>query len=148
MSAAYDVVIVGGGAAGLSAALVLGRCRRSVLLVDEGKPRNASSHGVHCLLGHEGLPPRDLLARGRSELERYKTVTVRTGCTITIVPKGDRFSVACADGFTATARKILLATGMKDDVPDRHCAYGRMHHAPIATVRAWRQAHRGLWGRG
>lgn len=134
MSAAYDVVIVGGGAAGLSAALVLGRCRRSVLLVDEGKPRNASSHGVHCLLGHEGLPPRDLLARGRSELERYKTVTVRTGCTITIVPKGDRFSVACADGFTATARKILLATGMKDDVPEIEGIerfYGRsVHHCP------------------
>ena len=76
MSAAYDVVIVGGGCMGASVAYHL-----SVLLVDEGKPRNASSHGVHCLLGHEGLPPRDLLARGRSELERYKTVTVRTGCT-------------------------------------------------------------------
>jgi thioredoxin reductase len=134
MFASYDVVIVGGGAAGLSAALVLGRCRRSVLLVDEGKPRNASSHGVHCLLGHEGLPPRDLLARGRSELERYKTVTIRAGRIARIVPENDGFSVAGADGFTATARKILLATGMQDDVPQIEGVerfYGRsVHHCP------------------
>ena len=134
MSASYDVVIVGGGAAGLSAALLLGRCRRSVLLVDEGNPRNAPSYGVHCLLGHEGLPPRDLLARGRSELERYATVTIRAGRVARIVPEGDGFAIAGADGFTATARKILLATGLQDDVPQIEGIerfYGlSVHHCP------------------
>ena len=134
MSATYDVVIVGGGAAGLSAALVLGRCRRSVLLFDDGLPRNAASHGVHGLLGHEGLPPRELLARGRSELERYKTVTVRAGRVAEIAAYGDGFSIACVDGSTATARKVLLATGMKDHLPQIDGIerfYGRsVHHCP------------------
>ena len=152
MSESYDVVIVGGGAAGLSAALLLGRCRRSVLLVDEGKPRNAASHGVHCLLGHEGLPPRDLLARGRSELEHYKTVTIRVSRTTGIVPEGDCFSVACADGFTATARKILLATGLQDDVPeiegiDRF--YGRsVHHCPYCDGFEHRDQPIAVYGAG
>jgi thioredoxin reductase len=134
MSASYDVIIVGGGAAGLSAALVLGRCRRSVLLFDDGQPRNAASHAVHCLLGHEGLPPHDLLARGRSELERYPTVVLRSERVTKIAVNETGFSIACADGSTATARKLLLATGLKDDVPEIEGIerfYGRsVHHCP------------------
>lgn len=129
-----DVAIVGGGAAGLSAAIVLGRCRRVVLLCDAGKPRNHASHAVHCLLGHEGTPPDRLLAKGRSELERYATVKLHAGLVSAIVPSGGRFSVACADGGAVTARKILLATGLTDEIPridgiDR--LYGRsVHHCP------------------
>jgi thioredoxin reductase len=76
MSDTFDVVIVGGGAAGLSAALVLGRCRRSVLLCDSGQPRNRASNEIHCLLGHEGMAPTDLLRMGHLEIKRYNTVTI------------------------------------------------------------------------
>ena len=80
MSDVYDVVIVGGGAAGLSGAIVLGRCRRRVYSAMSGQPRNQASRGVHCLLGHEGTPQLELLARGRCEIERYTTVEfMRTG---------------------------------------------------------------------
>ena len=68
MADVYDVVIVGGGAAGLSGAIVLGRCRRRVFLCDVGQPRNHASRAVHCLLGHEGTQPTDPSAKGRCEL--------------------------------------------------------------------------------
>src|SRR4051794_15753608 len=67
----YDVLIVGGGPAGLSAALVLGRCRRRVLVVDAGRPRNAAARALHGYLGRDGIPPRDFLRLGRVEVERY-----------------------------------------------------------------------------
>jgi thioredoxin reductase len=74
MTDPFDVAIVGGGPAGLSAAMVLGRCRRRVVLIDVGNTRNRASQAVHCLLGHEGRAPSELLAMGRLELERYPTV--------------------------------------------------------------------------
>jgi thioredoxin reductase len=130
----YDVVIVGGGAAGLSAALVLGRCRRRVLVCDAGHPRNAASRAVHGLLGHEGTPPLELLAKGRLELEHYPTVSLRGGHVVEIVPADGRFSVAGADGASALARKVLLATGLRDEVPrieGIERLYGRsVHHCP------------------
>ena len=79
LAQAYDVVIVGGGAAGLSAALVLGRCRRTVLVCDEGHPRNAASLAAHCLLGNEGIAPSKLLAKGRQELSEYEGVVLAWG---------------------------------------------------------------------
>lgn len=68
---AYDVVVIGGGAAGLNGALLLGRSRRSVAVIDAGAPRNSPAEGVHGLLGHEGIPPTELLERGRAEVRRY-----------------------------------------------------------------------------
>ena len=134
MADLYDVVIVGGGAAGLSAAIVLGRCRRRVFLCDLGQPRNRASGAVHCLLGHEGTPPSDLLQKGRLELELYTTVTLQRGAVEKIAPSGNQFSVQCADGSTLSARKVLLTTGLIDDVPRLpgiERLYGRsVHHCP------------------
>jgi thioredoxin reductase len=113
---------------------VLGRCRRRVLLCDVGQPRNQASRAVHCLLGHEGMSPSDLLARGRLELEQYLTVTSRGDRVTDITPSGNQFSVACADGLTVMARKVLLTTGLIDEVPRLEGIerlYGRsVHHCP------------------
>ena len=76
MSETYDVIIVGGGPAGLSAALVLGRCRRSVLVYDDGRPRNRTSPAAHCLLGNEGIAPSELIAKSRLELREYERVVL------------------------------------------------------------------------
>ena len=74
----YDVVVVGGGSAGLSAALVLGRSRRRTLVVDSGEPRNAPSSGVHGFFSRDGIPPEELLEIGREQLEPYPSVEVRS----------------------------------------------------------------------
>ena len=83
---------------------------------DIGQPRNRASRAVHCLLGHEGTPPTELLATGRCELQRYSTAESHTDRVTGITPTGNQFAVACADGFALTARKVLL-TGLTDEVP-------------------------------
>jgi thioredoxin reductase len=148
----YDVVIVGGGAAGLSAALVLGRCRRRVVICDEGQHRNASSHEIHCLLGHEGTPPAALYALGKKELAQYATVTLCASRVVEITPVEDRFSVARDDGSPMTARKILLATGLKDEVPQLEgieSLYGRsVHHCPYCDGFEHRDQPLAVYGAG
>jgi len=118
-----DVVVIGGGPAGLSGALQLGRSRRSVVVVDSGQPRNAPAQGVHGLLGHEGTPPGDLLRKGRAEVRSYG-VRVVPGEVVAAEPApssadGDlRFAVTLADGRTVVARRVLVATGLRDELPD------------------------------
>ncbi len=113
-----DAVIVGGGPAGLSAALILGRCRRRVLLCDAGHPRNRVSHGVNGFLTRDGTKPEELRRIGREELARYPNVEVRdiAVCDADRIEGG--FEVALEDGGRLRARKLLLATGLVEDLPD------------------------------
>jgi thioredoxin reductase len=152
MTDAFDVVIVGGGAAGLSAAIVLGRCRRRVVLIDAGKPRNRASQAVHCLLGHEGRAPSELLAMGRLELERYPNVTQRSGSVTVIARSGNCFSVECENGAPLPVRKVLLTTGLSDDLPRVEGIdplYGRsVHHCPYCDGFEHRDQAIAVYGEG
>jgi thioredoxin reductase len=112
----WDCVIVGAGPAGLNAALVLGRARRRVLVVDTGRPRNYATHEMHGVLGHDGLDPADLRARGRAELASYG-VDVVTAEVEDAEPLERSVRLSSARG-AEIARTVLLATGMLDEVPD------------------------------
>lgn len=118
-----DAVVIGGGAAGLNGALMLARSRRSVVVIDSGTPRNAPAEGVHGLLGLDGTPPPELLARGREEVRRYggRVVAGEVSSASPAAPsiEGDlRFTVTLADGSTGQARRLLVATGLRDVLPD------------------------------
>jgi thioredoxin reductase len=115
-----DVVIVGGGPAGLNAALTLGRARRSVLLVDSGRPRNAPAQAVHGFLTRDGLPPAELRRIGRQQLAAYPTVEVRDTEVLDVRIVGEPsggFLVTLAEGSVTRARRLLLATGLVDQLP-------------------------------
>jgi thioredoxin reductase len=118
MQANYDVVIVGGGAAGLSAALALGRARRSVLVIDSGAPRNAPAGHVHNYLAREGTSPADLLAIGRAEVTGYGGEIVTGVVTSAKALDEEGFLVALADGGEVRARRLVVTTGLVDELPD------------------------------
>jgi thioredoxin reductase len=161
----YDVLIVGGGAAGLSAALVLSRARRTVLVVDSGSPRNAPAAHMQGFLSRDGMPPADLLAQGRAEVVGYGG-TVATDTVRDLVRCGSAgFAALLASGERVEARRVLVTTGLHDELPevdglrDRwahdvlHCPYchgwevqdqpaGILWHGPESTryaqiVRQW-----------
>lgn len=112
----YDAIIVGGGPAGLTCAIFLGRYRRRVLLIDGGKPRNYAARGVHGFLGMHGIPPGELLARGRAEAEAAGVEIC--ACTAEKVERvGDIFEVHTTAG-TMRARRVVLAYGVRDKLPD------------------------------
>jgi thioredoxin reductase len=118
MDNVWDCVIVGGGAAGLSAGLVLGRARRKTLIVDAGQQSNLAAHGIGGLLGSDGRPPAELYAAGRVELSAYPSVEVRDGEVVTAARDGDGFTLALGTGERIRARRVLLATGMQYRPPE------------------------------
>ncbi|MEV0595939.1 NAD(P)/FAD-dependent oxidoreductase [Nonomuraea cavernae] len=132
-----DAVVIGGGAAGLNGALMLARSRRSVLVIDSGTPRNAPADGVHGLLGLDGTPPAELLRVGREEVRRYggRIVAGEVTSAVPAQPSADgdlRFTVTLADGGTLRARRLLVATGLRDQLPDvpglaQHWGHGVVH---------------------
>ncbi len=123
MDETYDVVVVGGGAAGLSGALCLARARRSVLVVDDATPRNARAGHVHNFLTRDGTPPAELVAIGRAEAAGYGAAFRDATATAVeaVAPGGDRaarFALTLSDGSRVAARRLLVTTGLADELPD------------------------------
>jgi thioredoxin reductase len=160
----WDCIIVGGGAAGLSAGLVLGRARRRTLLVDAGAQSNLPAHGIGGLLGHDGRSPAELYEIGRSELSVYPSVEVRTGEVVTGERSEGEFVLHLADGTRERTRRVLLATGMEYRPPELpglaqlwggsafHCPFchgWEMRDQPLAVLaRGPRAVHSALLLRG
>ncbi|MER6183163.1 NAD(P)/FAD-dependent oxidoreductase [Streptomyces sp. NPDC001652] len=112
-SETYEVIVIGGGAAGLSAALVLGRARRRTLVIDAGEPRNAPAAHMQGYLTRDGMPPAEFLAIGREEIARYGVELVADRA----VDVTADFTVTLASGRTVRARRLVIATGLKDELP-------------------------------
>ncbi|MCA1690709.1 MAG: NAD(P)/FAD-dependent oxidoreductase [Actinobacteria bacterium] len=117
MEEPWDCIVVGAGAAGLSAALVLGRARQRTLLIDAGTPSNRFAHGIGGLLGHDGRPPSEFYAAGRAEVAAYPTVELRSGEVVGGGRDETGFVLELADGSCAEARRVLLASGMEYRFP-------------------------------
>jgi thioredoxin reductase len=151
-TASWDCVVVGGGAAGLSAALVLGRARRRTLLVDAGEPNNEPAHGIGGLLGFDGRPPAELYAKGRQELASYPDVEIRAAKVVAGSGAKDAFTLEVDDGAAETARRVLLATGMDyryPDIPGADERWGRsVFHCPFCHGWEVRDRHVGLVDNG
>lgn len=114
----FDVIIVGGGPAGLNAALTLGRQRRKVLLVDSGTYRNEPAEEMHMFLSRDGFPPAELRRLGREELAHYPTVEIREDLVVTATGAAGDFTVELAGGPAERARRLLLASGQADVLPE------------------------------
>ncbi len=146
-----DVAIVGAGPAGLTAAVWLGRCRRSVLVLDDGRPRNHASHAIHGWLGSEGIDPAELRRRGRLEAEAYG-VEFRDIRVEDARREHGGFVLDLADGTVIHARRLVLATGLTDTLPDVAGIadwYGRgVHHCPYCDAWDYRDGPIGVVGPG
>jgi thioredoxin reductase len=148
----YDVVIVGAGPAGLSAALMLGRCRRRVLVCDTGKPRNAASRAMHGYLTRDGIPPREFRQIAREQLRQYDTIELRDVEVTAAKCVDSRFHVTLAGGERLVARKLLIATGVADNLPDipgfhELCGIS-VFHCPYCDGWEVRDQPLAIYGRG
>jgi thioredoxin reductase len=112
----YDIAVIGGGPAGLNAGLVLSRCRRKVVIIDDGNQRNLRSHGIHGFLTRDGIKPSDFLLKGRNEVLRYGTELLE-GVVTDAEKLNTHFELRLASGENLKAKKILIATGIKDNLP-------------------------------
>lgn len=148
----FDAIIVGAGPAGLSAALILGRCRRRVLICDAGRPRNAMSRGLHGFLTRDGIEPAEFLSIGRAQLRPYDTVEVRQIEVIDARRVADGFEIILQNEQRVFSRKLLLATGVVDDIPEIDglaAFYGTgVFHCPYCDGWEMRDKPLAVYGRG
>jgi thioredoxin reductase len=114
----YDTIIVGGSYAGLSAALALVRARKRVLIIDAGQRRNRFAHTAHGFLGQDGRTPEAIARAARADVAAYLPATFLDGTAIAAAPCEDGFAVTLADGATQTAARLILATGVTDELPN------------------------------
>jgi thioredoxin reductase len=152
----YDAIIIGGGPAGLNAALILGRCRRRVLVCDAGHPRNAASHELHGFLSRDCTPPAELLRIGREQLRRYPNVEFRQVEVVSATCQRFGFEIELPDGARFGCRKLLLATGITDLLPQLeniaafygssvfHCPYCDGWEVSDWPVAIYRPGNKGL----
>ena len=148
----YDTIIVGGGTAGLSAALVLGRARRRVLLVSDGPPRNAPAESAHGFFTCDGTPPLELLRIGREQLTPYDTVERRTTTATGASSVEHGFAITLADGDRVFTRTLVLATGVEDEllnIPGFAELWGRgVYHCPYCHGWEVRDQPLGVYASG
>lgn len=148
----WDVIVIGGGPAGLSAALTLGRCRRRVLVCDTGLYRNRASRHMHSFLSRDGIPPKEFLQICREQLKPYDCVSLRSATVADATRDGDEFEVVLEDGTHERSRTLLLATGVADEVPKLpgiEQFYGcSVHHCPYCDGWEWRDQTISVYGHG
>lgn len=148
----HDVIIIGGGPAGLSAALVLARCRRDVVLIDHAKGRNRFAREMHGYLTRDCIPPADFLACARKDLSRYDVLCINDEVDHAEVAPDSTFSVRTRSGRTLRARKVLLATGVRDLLPDldgfMECYGTSAHHCPYCDGYEHRDQSIAAYGKG
>lgn len=149
--ATYDAIIIGGGPAGLTCAIYLARYRRPVLVLDDNHPRNYATKAIHGFLGQHGIPPHELLARGRAEaIENGAEIAEERAVAVERV--GDVFEVKTNAGRTLCARRIVLAYGVRDtlpDIPEIESYYGiSVHHCPDCDGYECRDQRIGVIGWG
>jgi thioredoxin reductase len=151
MSFDADVIIVGAGPAGMSAALVLGRACRTVLIFDHGRPRNAATQAMHGFLTRDGIPPHEFRRIAHAELDKYENVRLEHATVSSVSCESGCFRVTLADGRLFMSRKLLIGTGVVDNVPDipgLTDLYGRsVFHCPFCDGWELRGRPIGVYGR-